>query len=132
VLHSFCSKEGCKDGATPLLGGVVFDQAGNLYGTTQFGGNCIITGGCGVVFRLTPNINGEWTESVLYSFCQLGGCLDGLSPPEGLIFDQGGNLYGTTEMGGTAGYGVVFQLAPNSDGSWKEKVLHNFTAARSE
>ena len=83
-------------------------------------------------FKLTPNPDGSWTESVLHSFT---GRVDGREPTAGLIFDQAGNLYGTTNGGGlmpincisTNGCGVVFKLTPNSDGSWTESVLHNFT-----
>jgi hypothetical protein len=81
------------------------------------------------VFRLTPNSNGSWTEKVLHSFCALTNCADGESPTAGLIFDQAGNLDGTTRLGGDIscdvgyGCGVVFKLVPNSNGEWRETVL---------
>ena len=116
--------------------GVIFDGAGNLYGTTWVGGNlsCGDGGGCGVVFKLAPNPDESWTESVLYSF---NGDRDGAFPSlyGGVMFDGAGNLYGVTQQGGgnnsegcfAGGCGVVFKLAPNSDGSWTEGVLHRFT-----
>jgi uncharacterized repeat protein (TIGR03803 family) len=130
VIHSFT---GGADGAGPVAS-LVFDQSGNLYGTTTGGGfSSTCTGGCGTVFKLTPKSNGHWTEGVLYSFCSVTECRDGLTPVASLIFDQVGNLYGTTQYGGnlnhcrgTNGCGLVFELTPNADGSWKEKVLHSF------
>jgi uncharacterized repeat protein (TIGR03803 family) len=118
VLHRFM----VDDGATPQSG-VIFDSTGNLYGTTLQGGNA----SNGTVFKLAPNADGRWTEHVLYSFCRLTACEDGAMPHAGLIFDASGNLYGTTTEGGAYGKGVVFQLAPNADGRWKEKVIYSFT-----
>jgi uncharacterized repeat protein (TIGR03803 family) len=118
VLHNFCSRTNCADGDTPSAG-LIFDTVGNLYGTTFYGAN-----GYGVVFKLTPNSDGRWTESVLYGFT---GGVDGDSPYGGLIFDAAGNLYGTTVDGGAYGSGVVFKLTPNSDGRWTESVLYSFT-----
>jgi hypothetical protein len=123
VLHSFT---GGADGALPSAG-LIFDAAGNLYGTAQIGGTPGCGGlGCGVVFKLTPNPDGTWTESVLYSF---KGVPDGSSPFGRLIFDSHGNLYGTTSVGGDAGQdrGTAFKLVPNPDGTWTESVLHSFT-----
>ncbi len=101
---------------------LIFDPAGNLYSTTANGG----TYGDGVVFRLTPNSDGTWTEEVLHAF---SGGNDG-NGPSGLIFDAAGNLYGATGAGGADGYGVVFKLKPNPDGSWTEEVLHQFTGGK--
>jgi len=119
VLYSFA---GGNDGVEPLAG-LVFDSAGNLYGTTLDGG----PNGVGVVFRLTANTDGTWTESVLYSFCSLSNCGDGFTPIGGLILDQTGNLYGTTAQGGTNNAGTVFKLTPHQGGSWTESVLYSFT-----
>jgi uncharacterized repeat protein (TIGR03803 family) len=122
VLYRFCAHNNCLDGASP--NGVAFDQKGNLYGTTILGGVhevCALgTVGCGVVFKLTP----KGKETVLYSFCALGGenCGDGQFPNVGLVFDQKGNLYGTTEFGGVSGSGTVFKLTPTG----QETVLHSF------
>ena len=121
TLHSFTGT----DGRGPVAG-LIFDQAGNLYGTTGQGGNpndCVNDSGCGVVFKLTPNADGSWTEKTLYSFT--GGSKDDGDPWASLVFDQAGNLYGTTE--GVTGNGTVFELTPNADGTWKEKTLHHFT-----
>jgi uncharacterized repeat protein (TIGR03803 family) len=126
VLYSFCAQEKCSDGEYPFAG-LVFDQKGNLYGTTAWGGTSNPEGcydyyvyGCGAVFKLTPGGN----ETVLYSFCGKANCTDGANPYAGLVFDQKGNLYGTTLFGGAHGSGVVFKLSPEG----KETVLHSFCA----
>jgi uncharacterized repeat protein (TIGR03803 family) len=120
VLHRFA---GGSDGWSPYAG-LTLDGAGNLYGTTVAGGGCrSFQAGCGTVFKLKPNSDGSWTESVLYSFCQLANCADGLEPYGGLILDGAGNLYGTTATGGSSGGGVVFKLTPKSGGGWTETVL---------
>jgi hypothetical protein len=94
---------------------------GNLYGTTAGGGTECGHGGCGIVFELTPNSKGEWTEAVLYSF--LGGDNDGVDPHSTPVMDAAGNLYGTTVEGGPYyTSGTVFELTPGSDG-WSEQVL---------
>jgi uncharacterized repeat protein (TIGR03803 family) len=117
TLYKF---KGGKDGSLPYAG-LIFDPTGNLYGTTSEGGAY----GYGTVFKLTLNGNGSWKESVLHSFNNDG--QDGVNPYDNLIFDPTGNLYGTTFYGGTGGGGIVFQLSPNGDGSWRENVIHNFT-----
>jgi uncharacterized repeat protein (TIGR03803 family) len=125
VLYKF---NGTSDGDEPTAA-LIFDGAGNLYGTTLGGGNgCPRFGGCGEVFRLTPNSDGSWTESVLHSFTTRR---NGNNPQAALIFDLAGNLYSTTIDGGdltncTDGCGTVFKLTPNSDGSWTASVLHKF------
>jgi uncharacterized repeat protein (TIGR03803 family) len=136
VLYSFAGAQ-ANDGATPL-GNLVFDQAGNLYGTTKLGGATPFCTGCGTVFKLSPNPDGSWTEAVIYSFCSNLGtfsCLDGALPVAGLIFDRKGNLYGTTSSGGanscpfaSGGCGTVFELSPPSsqDAPWTETVLYSF------
>jgi uncharacterized repeat protein (TIGR03803 family) len=117
TLHGFT---GGNDGRDPS-GALIFDQAGNLYSTTQGGGS-----GSGTIFELTPNQDGSWTETVLYSFA---GGEDGARPFASLIFDSAGNLYGTTYEGGKDGAGTIFELSPNQDGSWTETVLHSFNRA---
>jgi hypothetical protein len=94
------------DGATPA-GGLVTDKAGNLYGTTGYGGtgSCVLLGtnvGCGTVFELSPpkQKGGSWTETVLYSFST---AKQGYLPWGDLVFDSAGNLYGATEFGGGHG-----------------------------
>jgi uncharacterized repeat protein (TIGR03803 family) len=103
VLYSFCSQSGCADGYWPYSG-LVRDSAGNLYGTTFYGG----ANGAGAVFELDTG----GVETVLYSFCSQSNCADGANPYAGLVLDSEGNLYGTTEGGGTVGNGTVFRLAP--------------------
>jgi uncharacterized repeat protein (TIGR03803 family) len=122
VLYSFCAQSNCADGRGP--NDLIMDGAGNLYGTTYYGGaNCIADDGCGTVFKLTP----AGSETVLYSFCSRSDCADGRLPGVGLIMDSAGNLYGTTEAGGgvTYGGGTVFKLAPTTNG-WTETVLYSF------
>ena len=119
VLYTF---SGGSDGGEPYAR-LLFDAAGNLYGTTLLGGNInsVCSTGCGTVFKLTHASSG-WTENVLYAFT---GAADGASPYDGLASDRAGNLYGTASAGGTSASGVVFQLAPGSSG-WTENVLHAF------
>jgi uncharacterized repeat protein (TIGR03803 family) len=111
VLYSFA---GGSDGATPE-GPVVFDSAGNLYGTTTFGG----ANGDGTVFKLTHSGSG-WTESVIHTFQPA----DGEFPEAPLVIDGSGNLYGTTFQGGANGHGAVFKLSP---GTGTYQVLYSFT-----
>ncbi len=192
VIHSFPGTKGNTDGQNPR-GGVVFDSAGNLWGTTQTGGNLVActqfldVSGCGTVFELTPQADGTWVESTLFDFDgeatgfnpwdglvidksgnlygmvtnggggngavfeltpEAGGgvteaiihpftvcgnvCTDGANPENGLTIDAAGNLYGTTDLGGGGGgvpqgFGVVFKLTRNANGTWKEQILHRFT-----
>jgi uncharacterized repeat protein (TIGR03803 family) len=126
VLYTFCAVGNCVDGATPYAD-LIFDAAGNLYGTTSGGGSAkACPSSCGVVFKLIPKSSGSWTESVLYNFCSRTHCVDGIPHVSSLIFDGAGNLYGTTGGGGAKGAGTVFELKPNSDGSWSESVLYSF------
>jgi len=118
VLYSF---KGGSDGGNPYAG-VIFDAAGNLYGTTALGGQY----GNGTVYQLTPSGSG-WVENILYAF---HGGDDGVNPTGGLIFDQSGNLYGTTSAGGPGGGGTVFMLKP-SNGNWTFSVAASFTGSGS-
>jgi uncharacterized repeat protein (TIGR03803 family) len=113
VLYNFA---GGSDGANPLSR-LTSDGAGNFYGTTQFGGL-----GYGTVFELSPNGNGGWKETVLYSFSFTDGAYPNGSD---VIFDSVGNLYGTASAGGAHQYGVVFELSP-AGASWQETVLYSF------
>ena len=99
-------------------GQLIFDQTGNLYGTTVYGGQR----NDGEVYQLTPSA-GSWTENIIYSFGTGGG---GYQPVGGVIFDQAGNVYGTTRFGEKGRYGAVYQLTP-SGGSWTETTLYSFT-----
>jgi uncharacterized repeat protein (TIGR03803 family) len=146
VLYDF---KGGTDGAVPF-DGVTIDQAGNLYGTTAFGGTCGQKGGCGTVFKMTPHGNGTWTEKTVHSFSTW---VDGW-PRGGLVADEEGNLYGTagllffelTAQGGWKEYevlysvfgwtllmnksgnfygGSVFEIGPDS-GGWDEKTIYTF------
>ncbi len=114
VIHRFAPSP---DGFYPGRGDIVFDQAGNIYGTTTGGG----TDQNGVVYKLTRS-NGSWTESILYNFT---GGSDGGGPFAGVTFDAAGNLYGTTLGGGAYGDGTVYQLKPAGSG-WTETTLHSF------
>lgn len=114
VLYNFA---GYGDGNKPI--GLVFDQAGNLYGTTSGGGAYHD----GTAYELTPS-QGGWTKTMLHSF---GLDADGITPYRSvMIFDNAGNLYGTTYFGGTYNAGTVFELTPSGSG-WTESVLYNFT-----
>jgi len=120
ILHTFT---GGADGAVPEQSWVIFDGAGNLYGTAAVdnigsGGPCA-NSGCGVVWELSL-VGGGWTETVLYTFCQQDGCTDGSNPINGLVFDTAGNLYGTTNNGTG---GTVFELSPSGSG-WTEQVIY--------
>jgi uncharacterized repeat protein (TIGR03803 family) len=118
TLYDFKSRKNGNDGAQPR-DALTFDHAGNLFGTTRAGGAYSY----GVVFQLTPNADGSWTESVLHSFNR---DRHGKYPQASLIFDQAGNLYGTTPTGGAYREGVVFKLSPNSDGTRTDTVIHSF------
>jgi uncharacterized repeat protein (TIGR03803 family) len=112
VLHTFTGADG---GGSSSVSPTILDAEGNLYGTTDVGGD--ITGcGCGVVFKLDPSGN----ETVLHTFTGP----DGNSPFGGVVRDRAtGNLYGPTALGGANGVGVVFKVDPAGN----ETVLHNFT-----
>jgi len=137
VLYSF---QGTPDGFSPS-GRLAMDKAGNLYGTTWFGGTGAPTcefGTCGTVFQLTPpaTSGGAWTESVIYNF--QGYTLDdGSTPTGGVIWGKGDKLYGVTAyggggactlLGGHAGCGTVYELTPpaTTGGAWTETVIYSF------
>lgn len=120
VLYSFT---GGNDGAGPVYG-VTFDNAGNIYSTTYSGGKYQD----GTVFELIAHSSGKYSERVLHAF--RGG--DGLNPFSGVIFDSAGDLFGSTAYGGdnqcsnAPGCGVVYELTPNSSGSYTDKTLVHF------
>jgi len=100
TLYAF---KGGKDGGN-AWGGLAFDGAGNLYGTTYQAGAY----GCGVVFKLTATPTGPWKEKVLHAFNDKPGC----QPLGALILDSAGNLYGTTFGDGSKTFGSVFEITP--------------------
>ena len=120
VVYSFT---GGNDGGNPAAQ-LVFDGAGNMYGTSVVGGLY----GCGTVFKLSL-AGDQWQETVLYDF----DCYEtGKNPYGGVILDSAGNLYGTTVAGGSGGIctgdgcGIVYELTQSGD-TWNETVLYNFT-----
>ena len=136
VLYRF---QGGNDGATPEAP-LIADQSGNLYGVTSAGGgNCNNPDmtSCGAVFELEhpKRDGGAWTEIGLYSFLgnPSGRGNGDLAWPNGLVFDQTGNLYGlaysgghcTTDQTGTYCYGGAFALKPQN-GAWSESVIYRF------
>jgi uncharacterized repeat protein (TIGR03803 family) len=118
TIHSFRNEE---DGGEPVAA-IIFDQAGNMYGTALSGG----VPGPGVVYEMTRS-NGNWVYQVLYSFT---GGQDGGTPASPLMFDSAGNLYGTASAGGNsgcggAGCGTIFRLT-NSGSGWTDQTLYTF------
>jgi uncharacterized repeat protein (TIGR03803 family) len=119
ILHSF---NAYNDGGFPgFADKLAIDKAGNPYGTASGG-----LSGNGVIFHLYGAANGQWKENVLFN---IPTAADGVEPSSGVIMDGAGNLYGTTIAGGDASCdcGVVFKLAPGSNGTWNYTVLHRFT-----
>jgi uncharacterized repeat protein (TIGR03803 family) len=116
---------GGKDGSTSQSS-LIFDSAGNLYGTTVYGGSsgCTSGYGCGVVFKLTPG-KSEWKETVLHQF---SGGVDGAYPMGSMLFDASGNLYSTASAGGASGKGNVFELVPSGN-KWTESELYSFSGS---
>ncbi|HYW37531.1 MAG TPA: choice-of-anchor tandem repeat GloVer-containing protein [Terriglobales bacterium] len=111
ILHSF--EGGSTDGSDPFAG-IVFDAAGNIYGTTEFGGNPL----AGTVYELVAPVGkGGYNEKVLWKFDKT----DGYEPVDSLILDSAGKLYGTTPEGGSNGYGVVFKV--NVPAAWTTTTL---------
>jgi uncharacterized repeat protein (TIGR03803 family) len=128
-FHIFC-RTNCRDGENALAPPVL-DAAGNLYGTTEFGGNintqwCPTSGGCGVAYQVEALAGGQWKYRVLHRLGAFSG--DGQLPYAGVVVDSQGNVYGTTLQGGgcNGACGTVFKLTPGSDGHWKETILYNF------
>jgi uncharacterized repeat protein (TIGR03803 family) len=119
ILHSFSGTDINGDGSMPRAG-LTQDAKGKLYGTTYSGG----TTNNGAVFEVSPDKDGSWSESIIYSF--LGGNSDGAAPIAEVTFDSSGNLYGTTSDGGSKLMGVVFELTPTAGGGWDETLLYNF------
>jgi uncharacterized repeat protein (TIGR03803 family) len=132
VLYSFSGSPDGQQPFSPLLQGA----SGSLYGTTELGGtlDCSMFNslGCGTVYE----VNTSGTEQVIYSFLGPNNNSDGATPFSALVQDASGNLYGSTTFGGiinnnancgyNAGCGTLFELTPNSNGTWTETVLYRF------
>jgi uncharacterized repeat protein (TIGR03803 family) len=118
ILHQFCSKTRCVDGAQPDPG-LLLGHDGNFYGTTVGGGSF----GAGTIFKITS----QGTLTTLYSFCAQKQCSDGAEPAASLLEGLDGNLYGTTSAGGNAsapgGCGTIFHINPKGTLA----TLHIFT-----
>ena len=129
TLYSFLGKT---DGSFGVPSAI--DVAGNVFGTVPVGGSTTTScnNECGYIFELSPSISGTWTMTSVYNF---NGAPDGAGPTT-LITDGIGNLWGTTDLGGSAlstctqyvpvGCGTLFELSPNSSGGWTETVQHRF------
>ena len=133
-LYSFCSLPSCSDGYYPASG-LIADNAGNLYGTTSADG----VNDAGTIFELLHGAHG-WKFKLLYRFCPTGTCTDGDDPASatlaykgqtsGAPYDGVSPLYGTTELGGAANGGIVYQLT-HRGGKWKTpKTLYSFCGAQ--
>jgi uncharacterized repeat protein (TIGR03803 family) len=114
VLYSF---SGGADGLNPGYGDLAFDRAGDIYGTTMYGG----TNNAGTVYKLSSS-HGVWSETVLHNFGATAD--DGQTPYAGVVLDGTGNLYGTTFLGGRSGVGEVYELQAAE--GWSEITLHSF------
>lgn len=121
VLHSFA--ENSTDGGEPN-GTLVSDSLGNLYGTAGLG----INSSWGMVYELTPQSGGTWQETVLHSFT---GGTDGATVSSSVTLDASGNVWGTTQAGGSKGHGTLFELT-SVLGGWNETVVHNFVISGSQ
>jgi uncharacterized repeat protein (TIGR03803 family) len=115
TLHSFNGTDG-----TSPNGNMIFDAAGNLYGTTAEGGTYV----SGTAFELTPG-SGGWTFTDFYDFCHTYGCPDGGDPSAGFVMDAAGNLYDSAPGGTCHGFGVAFEFTPGS-GGWGENILFDW------
>jgi uncharacterized repeat protein (TIGR03803 family) len=138
TLYSFCQPgpPNCTDGSEPTAPPIE-DTAGNLYGTTHFGGNGTEGGyeGDGVVYELIPDSGRTtWTYKLLHKFCSEANCIDGQTPyakltyageAEGQLYDGKSPLFGVASGGGKHLWGTIFKLQPVG-GAWQETVLHNF------
>ena len=128
VLYSFCAQADCADGQSPRAE-LIEDAQGNLYGTTSSGSTQ-----AGTVFKLTHDAaRTNWTYNVIHTFCPVAGCADGQTPnsrltylgaASGAPYDGVSQLYGTTQTGGSTQGGVVYQLTPKRDGSWRYVTVY--------
>jgi uncharacterized repeat protein (TIGR03803 family) len=123
VLHSFCLKTDCTDGAQPM-GGLTSDGAGNYFGTTEGGGDA----NEGTVYKMSFD-GTRWSVVRIHSFCATADCTDGAQPYGGVIVDTNGNLYGMTNSGGNSGNGgVIYELSPHG-GKYTYSALYTLCSA---
>lgn len=117
TLYTF----GVNSGPAPSapFAGVVFDSAGNLYGTTAGGG----AEGSGTVYELSPSSEGGWTETTLVDFPS--SCSPACVPEAGITVDSAGNIFGTAPC--TGSYGCAYEVSPNGDGTWALTILYGFS-----
>jgi uncharacterized repeat protein (TIGR03803 family) len=101
------------------VSGLTKDGQGNYYGVSALGGG----GNVGVAFELSPNGQGGWSCSVIYTFVGSG---DGANPESTLVMDAHGNLFGTATSGGFSGAGTVFELS-QQNGAWSISNAYEFT-----
>ncbi len=123
VLHDFCAKPACADGANPAFD-LLLDANGDLFGvTTDFDIH-----NPGAVFKLSRGQGSRWNETVLHTFCSSQDCADGQTPGGGLVMDAAGNLFGVTHFGGNPicraglGCGVAYKITPRGE----QSVLYSF------
>lgn len=119
VIYSFNGR----DGWLPL-GAIAIDSAGNLYGTTEYGGGSSNNVGPGTLFQLSPAGNNTWRLTNIHLFGRSEN--DGSDPTSGVSVDATGNVYGTTYSGGAHNEGTVFEFSPDGNGGWIGKILHAF------
>jgi len=130
LLHTFTG--GVTDGQSPQIGRLLQASDGNLYGTTLYGGSTNCPSGCGTVYELSKDSNGNFIVFTLLRVFS-GGAGDGASPYAGLIQAIDGNLYGTTTAGGGINFGTVYELSKDSDGNFTVfTLLRSFTSSTSD
>ncbi len=95
------------------------DAAGNIYGTTRFGGSA----GLGQVYELSPSGNNRWSFKTLFSFIDQSSYY---APSRGVTFDNQGNLFGTTSQKAGLPAGAVYELSPDGNNGWSEQIIHEF------
>ena len=105
ILYNFPATPVCSQGCVPAYN-LLMDKAGNLYGIAG-GGSLACVDSCGLIFKLSPHPNGKWSYSIVHEFQKQDGAY-----PNGLAMDANGNLFGTTEAGGTYNLGVVYEITP--------------------
>jgi len=124
ILYNF-NGDGYDGSPYQPYSGVIFDSAGNLYGTTFQGGT---NHGHGAVYELSPIAGGGWSETTLYSFGEKKGSEEAYGPQANLVFDNAGNLYGARSTQGADGDGMIFKLSPSGSGGWTETGIVSFNS----